>query len=205
MLLSFHAILFFFLQPDELEEGEIAVSGDSHMDHQQPGSWIHDRDEGEDEQVLQPKITRKRSIRVRPRHTLERPEEKSGIEAQRGDSCLMPFQVDHKYQAQLRTDAEMKTFGEPSASRHDQSDSSKGRRNLPSRRMANTSKVHASPKSSRLNIQSAPAEDAAELSRESWDGKVTTTNGNSLLGSKMSDIIHRRVCLIHCILILFFI
>ncbi|XP_043805233.1 ATP-dependent helicase BRM isoform X3 [Manihot esculenta] len=178
--------------PDELEEGEIAVSGDSHMDHQQSGSWMHDRDEGEEEQVLQPKIKRKRSIRVRPRHTLEKTEEKSGIEAQRGDSGLLPFQMDHKYQSQLRTDAEMKTFGEPSASRHDQSDSSKGRRNFPSRRMANTSKVHASPKSSRLNIQSAPAEDAAELSRESWDGKVTTTNGNSLLGSKMSDIIHRR-------------
>lgn len=195
MLLSFHAILFFFLQPDELEEGEIVVSGDSHMDHQQPGSWIHDRDEGEDEQVLQPKITRKRSIRVRPRHTLERPEEKSGIEAQRGDSCLMPFQVDHKYQAQLRTDAEMKTFREPDASRHDQSDSSKSRRNLPSRRIGNTSKLHASPKSSRLNIQSAPAEDA-EISRENRDGKATNTSGNSLLGSKMSDVIQRRVCFV---------
>ncbi|KAF2315290.1 hypothetical protein GH714_038735 [Hevea brasiliensis] len=135
---------------DELEEGEIAVSGDSHMDHQQSGSWIQDRDEGEDEQVLQPKITRKRSIRVRPRHTLEKPE-KSGIEAHRGDSGLMPFQVDHKHQSQLRTDAEMKTFGQPSASRHDQTDSSKGRRSLPSRRIANTTKLHASPKSSRLN------------------------------------------------------
>ncbi|KAK6140625.1 hypothetical protein DH2020_025625 [Rehmannia glutinosa] len=41
---------------DDLEEGEIAVSGDSPMDQQQSGSWIQDRDEGEDEQVLQPKI-----------------------------------------------------------------------------------------------------------------------------------------------------
>ncbi|KAF2291129.1 hypothetical protein GH714_020283 [Hevea brasiliensis] len=177
--------------PDELEEGEIAVSGDSHVDHQQSGSWIHDRDEGEDEQVLQPKIKRKRSIRVRPRQNLERPEEKSGIEAQRGDSCLMPFQVDHKYLAQLRTDTEMKTFGEPEASRHDHSESSKSRRNLPSRRIASTSKLHASPKSSRLNVQCAPAEDS-ENSRENWDGKVTNTSGNSLLGSKMSDVIQRR-------------
>lgn len=187
---------FKFFQPDELEEGEIAVSGDSHMDHQQSGSWTHDRDEGEDEQDLQPKIKRKRSIRVRPRHAVERPEEKSGNEVQRGDSCLLPFQADHKYQAQLRTDAEMKTFGEPNVLKHDHGDSSKSRRNLPSRRIANTSKLHASPKSSRLNLQSAPAEEAAEHSRESWDGKVTNASGHSMLGSKMSDVIQRRVCTI---------
>ncbi|XP_044493591.1 ATP-dependent helicase BRM-like isoform X2 [Mangifera indica] len=99
--------------PDELEEGEIAVSADSHMDHQQSGSWTHDRDEGEDEQqVLQPKIKRKRSIRVRPRHTVEKQEEKPWNEApslQRGDSSLLPFQMEHKYQAQLRTETETKT------------------------------------------------------------------------------------------------
>ncbi|XP_050237936.1 ATP-dependent helicase BRM [Mercurialis annua] len=177
---------------DELEEGEIAVSGDSHMDHQQSGSWIHDREEGEDEQVLQPKIKRKRSIRLRPRHTMERPDEKSGIEVQRGDACLLPFQGDHKYQAQLRTDAKMKTFGEPNPSRNDQSDSTKSRRNLPSRRIANTSKLHASPKSSRLNLQTAPPEDATEHSRESWDGKATNASGSSVIGSKMSDVIQRR-------------
>ncbi|XP_065859640.1 ATP-dependent helicase BRM [Euphorbia lathyris] len=175
---------------DDLEEGEIAMSGDSHMDHQQSGSWIHDRDECEDEQVLQPKVKRKRSIRVRPRHNLEKPEEKSG--AERGDSSLLPFHVDHKYQAQLRTESEVKTFGEPIASRHDQSDSSRSRRNLPSRRIANASKSHTSPKSSRLNLQSAPVEDAAEHSRESWDGKVTNSSGSSMLGSKMSDVIQRR-------------
>ncbi|KAL0428846.1 UNVERIFIED_CONTAM: ATP-dependent helicase BRM [Sesamum radiatum] len=62
---------------DELEEGEIAVSGDSPMDQQQSGSWIQEREEGEDEQVLQPKVKRKRSIRLRPRHTTERSEEKA--------------------------------------------------------------------------------------------------------------------------------
>jgi len=181
------------LQPDELEEGEIAVSGDSHMDHQQSGSWIHDRDEGEDEQVLQPKIKRKRSIRLRPRLTVERPEEKSSNDVQRGDSFLLPFQVDNKYQAQLKSDTEMKALVEPSGLKHDQSDSSRSRRNLPSRRIAKTSKLRASPKSSRLNLQSAPAEDAAEHSRESWDGKVPSTSGASTLG-KMSDVIQRRVC-----------
>ncbi|KAL8499941.1 hypothetical protein ACS0TY_019807 [Phlomoides rotata] len=59
---------------DELE-GEIAVTGDSPMEQQQSGSWTHDRLEGEDEQVLQPKIKRKRSLWLRPRHTTERSED----------------------------------------------------------------------------------------------------------------------------------
>lgn len=177
--------------PDELEEGEIAVSGDSHMDHQQSGSWIHDRDEGEDEQVLQPKIKRKRSIRIRPRHTVERPEEKSSNEKsslQRGDSSQLPMQVDHKYEAQLRSDPEAKLFGESNAFKHDQSDSSlKSRRNLPSRKIGNTSKLHASPKSGKLNCMSARAEDVAEHSREGWDGKVMNTGG-----PRMPEIMQRK-------------
>ncbi|CAN6271151.1 unnamed protein product [Urochloa humidicola] len=67
--------------PDDLEEGEIAMSGDSHMDLQQSGSWNHERDDGEDEQVLQPKIKRKRSIRIRPRpNNAEKQEDRSGGE-----------------------------------------------------------------------------------------------------------------------------
>ncbi|CAK7348865.1 unnamed protein product [Dovyalis caffra] len=194
--LSKKPVCFFFLYTKFLLSlylrGEIAVSGDSHMDHQQSGSWIHDRDEGEDEQVLQPKIKRKRSIRLRPRQPVERPEEKSSNDVQRGDICLLPFQVDHKYQAQLRNDTEMKAAVEPSGFKHDQSDSSRSRRSLPSRRIAKTSKLRASPKSSRLNLQSAPADDAAEQSRESWDGKVPSTSGASMLGTKMSDVIQRR-------------
>ncbi|PON68081.1 BRAHMA (BRM) ATPase [Parasponia andersonii] len=182
--------------PDELEEGEIAVSGDSHMDHQQSGSWIHEREEAEDEQVLQPKIKRKRSLRIRPRHNVERPEEKSSNETsslQRGDSSLLPFQVDHKYQTQLRGDPEMKTYGDSSAFRHDQNDSSsKTRRNLPSRRIANASKLHASPKSTRLNSMSASADDTSEHPRDNWDGKVVNSAGTSALGSKMPEIIQRR-------------
>ena len=168
------------------------------MDHQQSGSWTHDRDEGEDEQVLQPKIKRKRSIRVRPRHTVERPEEKSCNEVpslQRGDPSLLTFQMDHKYQAQLRTDAEMKTHGEPNSIKNDQSESSsKSRRNLPSKRIANTPKSRASPKSGRLNSISGPAEDATDHGRDSWDSKVTNASGSSNFGVKMSDVIQRRVC-----------
>ncbi|KAK3028777.1 hypothetical protein RJ639_037998 [Escallonia herrerae] len=173
--------------PDELEEGEIAMSGDSHMDLQQSGSWIHDRDEGEDEQVLQPKIKRKRSIRVRPRHAAEKPEDKAEKPfLHRGDSSQLPFQVDHKYDPQYKMDAEHKLPGEPSSYKHDQSNSSvKIRRNLPSRKVPNTPKVHASLKPSRVSIP-APTEDVAEPFVESWDRKVMNVNGSSVDGSKMS-------------------
>ncbi|XP_061341259.1 ATP-dependent helicase BRM-like isoform X3 [Gastrolobium bilobum] len=175
---------------DELEEGEIALSGDSHMDHQQSGSWIHDRDEGEDEQVLQkPKIKRKRSLRVRPRHATERPEEKSASEM----TSHLAVQADHKHQAPLRTDLETKPFGDSNTSRHDQNTSSlKNKRTLPSRRVANTSKSHSSPKSSHLNCISAPSEDVGEHSRESWEGKPINSSGSSAHGTKMTEII--QVC-----------
>lgn len=167
------------------------------MDHQQSGSWIHDRDEGEDEQVLQPKIKRKRSIRIRPRIPVERAEEKSIHEKQsiqRGDSSQLSMQVDHKYEAQLRSDPEAKLFVESGAFKHEQSDSSlKSRRNPPSRRIGNTSKLHSSPKSAKLNCMSARAEDVAEHSRESWDGKVVNTGGPSVFGPKMSESLQRKV------------
>ncbi|GLU00741.1 hypothetical protein SLE2022_180870 [Rubroshorea leprosula] len=182
--------------PDELEEGEIAASVDSHIDHQQSGSWIHDRDEGEDEQVLQPKIKRKRSIRLRPRHTVERPEEKSSsdlLSIQRGESSLMSTQLDHKHQSQLKTEVETKTSRERSSFKHDPSDSSlKNRRNLPSRKIANTPKSHASPNSGRLSYVSGPGEDALEPSRESWDNKLTSFSGTSNFGVKMSDSVQRK-------------
>ncbi|MBA0704416.1 hypothetical protein Golax_016673 [Gossypium laxum] len=181
--------------PDELEEGEIAASGDSHVDHQQSESWIHGRDEGEYEQVVQPKIKRKRSIRVRPRHTVERAEEKSVTEVphlERGDSSLLPFQLDQKYQSQLRIDTETKATRERNAIKHDPNDSSsKCRRNLPSIKIANTSKLHASLKSGKMHSESAPV-DAGKSSRESWDNKLVNTSGSSNSGAKMSDLIQRK-------------
>ena len=143
------------------------------MDHQQSGSWIHDRDEGEDEQVLQqPKIKRKRSLRVRPRHAMERLEDKSGneiISLQRGESSLL---ADYKYQIQTRIDPESKSFGDSNASKRDKNESSltslKNKQKLSSRKVANTSKLHGSPKSNRLNCTSAPSEDGNEHPRESW-------------------------------------
>ncbi|XP_058743971.1 ATP-dependent helicase BRM-like [Vicia villosa] len=174
---------------DELEEGEIAMSVDSHMEHQQSGSWIHDRDEGEDEQVLQkPKIKRKRSLRVRPRHASEKPEERSGSEM----IPRLSVQADRKYQAQLRTDLESKSHVDSNASRNDQNTSLKNKRTLPSRRVANTSKLHGSPKPTRLNTISAPSEDGGEHSRESWEGKPINSSGSSAHGSRMTEIIQRR-------------
>ncbi|KAK7274397.1 hypothetical protein RIF29_15482 [Crotalaria pallida] len=175
---------------DDLEEGEIAVSGDSHMDHQQSGSWIHERDDGEDEQVLQqPKIKRKRSLRVRPRHAAERPEEKSANEM----ASHLAVQADHKYQAQLRTDLESKSFVDSNASKHDQNSSSvKNKRTLPSRKVANTSKLHGSPKPSRLNSISAHSEDGSERSRESWEGKPINPSGSSAHGTKTTEVIQRK-------------
>ncbi|XP_042478717.1 ATP-dependent helicase BRM-like isoform X2 [Macadamia integrifolia] len=183
--------------PDELEEGEIAESGDSHMNLQQSGSWIHDHDDCEDEQVLQPKIKRKRSIRLRPRNTLERVEEKSSSEnpfLQPGNSYQLAFQVDHDHEAHLRTDPEIETFEERVAQRQDPSNLISKKRNLPSRRVANSLKQHVE-KPNRLNCMVGPAEDAKEHSRESWDGKSVNTSRSDFFGAKMSNLTQRKVLL----------
>ncbi|GMI66832.1 FLORAL FUSED ORGANS 3, CHROMATIN REMODELING 2, ARABIDOPSIS THALIANA BRAHMA, BRAHMA [Hibiscus trionum] len=179
---------------DELEEGEIAISRDSHMNHQQSESWIHDREEGEDEQVVQPKMKRKRSIRVRPRHTVERAEKSvTGVShLQRRESSLLSSQLDHKYQSQLRIDTETKPTRERNAFRHDPNDSSsKTKRNLPSRKISNTSKLHASPKSGRVNM-AATLENVGEPSRENRDSKLVNTSGSPNFAVKMSDVIQRK-------------
>lgn len=181
---------------DDLEEGEIAGSGDSHLDIQQSGSWNHEREEGEDEQVLQkPKIKRKRSIRLRPRHTMERSEERYSNEKpslqQRGDSSQ--FLTDKKFGGQFRIEPESKMFGDSAAFKQDQSDmSSKNRRTLPSRRTGSTSKLHASTKPGRPTNLPAPMDEAGEHSRDSWEGKDVNTSGNSNFGAKMSDIVQRK-------------
>lgn len=180
---------------DELEEGEIAVSGDSHLDIQQSGSWNHEREDGEDEQVLQPKIKRKRSIRLRPRHTMERPEDRYSNEkpsVQRGDSSQSQFLADKKFVAQAKIESESKMFGDSATFKQDQSDmSSKARRSLPSRRTGSTSKLHASTKPSRPSNLPTPTDEAGDNSRDSWEDKDINT-GNSNYAAKMSDIIQRK-------------
>nr|GMC91119.1 ATP-dependent helicase BRM [Ipomoea batatas] len=177
---------------DELEEGEIAVSGDSHIDLQQSGSWIQGRDEGEEEQVLQqPKIKRKRSIRIRPKHAAEKQEEKSSekVPVLSGKSSQLPLQVDRKYDLQIRNGRGPKIHGDPSAIKDDQTDSSfKGRRNLPSRKNSHLVKVQGLVKSGR----SAPPEEAAEQMRQNWESKVMNTTGASGGGVKMSKAIQKQ-------------
>ncbi|KAL0373680.1 UNVERIFIED_CONTAM: ATP-dependent helicase BRM [Sesamum radiatum] len=177
---------------DELEEGEIAVSGDSPMDHQQSGGWIQDRDEGEDEQVLQPKIKRKRSIRLRPRLTVERSEEEHNDKSslQLGDPSQLPFQVDGTYGSQAREDSAHKFRGDSSSLSPCRNVSSvKNRRNLPLKKKSNTGEEHML-KSGRVNYGSTPPDDAAEHSRETWDSKVMKRPKSS--ASKMSEVIQRK-------------
>lgn len=182
-------MLFLINQGDELEEGEIALSGDSPMDQQQSGSWTQDRDEGEDEQVLQPKIKRKRSIRLRPRHTIERStEDKPSV--RRGDPSQLPFHVEQKHKSQARDDRPHKVLGDSSSLKVEKNDSSiKNKRNLPSRR--STANVLGSLKSGRVNYGSIN-DDAPEHSRENLDSKVT--KGAKGSGAKMSEAVQRKVC-----------
>lgn len=154
------------------------------MDHQQSGSWNHERDEGEDEQVLQPKTTGKRSRRGRPKCAIERLEGKSSNE--RGSMQLL-MQVDHDYDLQSRNGPEFDSGSE----RHDLSASSLGqRRNLPPR----TSSHVNMQKSSRLNY--LPAEDIMDHSREKWNGKAISSMDTSPASTKMSDGMQRKVCVL---------
>lgn len=167
------------------------MSGDSHVDRQQSGSWMHERDEGEEEQVLQPKIRRKRSIRLRPRQMVEKLED---THLRRGDSSSSPFQLDFKHLANQRSDGDTRTLRGRNAMKHDPGDSSKNKRNIPPRKIANTSKPQQSPRAGRLGSLSSSVDDVAEASRESWDGKIFNTNGTSNFGAKMSDVVQRKVC-----------
>ncbi|XP_054784705.1 ATP-dependent helicase BRM isoform X2 [Prosopis cineraria] len=156
------------MMTEELEEGEIAVSGDSHVDHQQSGSWIHDREEGEDEQALQPKFKRKRSRRVRPcLATTDRVEEKSGSEMaplQHGKSAHLTVHADQKYHAQSRTEPDAKSLGEFNAARHDQNE---------------------------LLLTNKRKDDGEQL-REKWEGKPINSIGSSAIGAKMSEMVQRK-------------
>ncbi|KAL0339434.1 UNVERIFIED_CONTAM: ATP-dependent helicase BRM [Sesamum angustifolium] len=177
---------------DELEEGEIAVSGDSQMDHQQSGGWIQDCDEGEDEQVLQPKIKRKRSIRPRPRLTVERSEEKHNdkLSLRLGDPSQLPFQVDGTYGSQARDDRAHKFRGDSSSLSPCRNVSSvKNRRNVPLKKNSNTGEEHAL-KSGRVNYGSTPPDDAVEHSRGTWDSKVMKRPKSN--ANKMSEVVQRK-------------
>lgn len=162
--------------------------------HQQSGSWIQDQDDGEDDQVLQPKIKRKRSIRLHPRHTADRSEEKYGknLSIHCQDASQLPFQMDHRCDSQARDDSSQKVHGKSSLLKHDKTDSSfKNRRNLPSRKLLSSAQMQVSVKSGRGNRVSSPSIDDGEYQRENWDSKVM--KGAKGGGSKMSEVIQRKV------------
>ncbi|GKC31233.1 ATP-dependent helicase BRM [Tanacetum coccineum] len=152
-------------QRDDLEEGEIAMSGDAHVNHQRSGSSNHDHDENEDEHVLQHKIKQKRSIRIRPRLVVERLDEKSSDR-----SSLLH--------------ADQKPVQESNAYKHDQSNpSSKGKQNPPEGKITG--------KATRTNPVSAPSKDALEHTKERLVVKVN--NGSGPFGeATMTEAIQRR-------------
>ncbi|CAH9108266.1 unnamed protein product [Cuscuta epithymum] len=170
---------------DELEEGEIAASGDSPMDLQLSGSWTQGRDEGEEEQVLQPKIKRKRSIRFRPKQAPERLEEKSieKLTVLTRKSSHLP-QVDRKYDLQTRDARGQKIHGDPFPPiKDDPTDSLyKGRRSLPSRKSSPLVNVQGVVKSGRSSVLPAPPEESAEQIRQNWDSKAMSASGGASCG-----------------------
>uniref|UniRef100_A0A453MUD2 ATP-dependent helicase BRM n=4 Tax=Aegilops tauschii subsp. strangulata TaxID=200361 RepID=A0A453MUD2_AEGTS len=164
---------------DDLEDGEIALSGDSHMDLQQSGSWNHDRDDGEDEQVLQPKIKRKRSLRTRPRLSTDKQEDRSGADGtfpQRGARLLFPGDGDYDSQQDAHA------LADPTSRQQDTVHPVvKQKRNMPS--------VKASPASraAKSTHLSGSGEGSAEHSKQNWSNKVMNS-----AGTKMSDSMQRK-------------
>jgi hypothetical protein len=174
------------LQPDDLEEGEIAMSGDSHMDLQQSGSWNHERDDGEDEQVLQPKIKRKRSIRLRPKPNAEKQEDRSGEGAFPQRGTHLAFQGDGHYDSQFKSDLDARAF--PAARQQDAVHPIvKQKRNMSSR------KVSPASRSGKLSHLSGSGEGSAELSKENWSSKAIDSTAPEFGGTKMSDSMQRKV------------
>ncbi|KAJ9539405.1 hypothetical protein OSB04_032138 [Centaurea solstitialis] len=164
---------------DDLEEGEIAFLGDSRIEIQPSGSGNQDRDEGgEDEQVLQPKIKRKRSIRLRPRQAAERVEEKPTVF--RGGISHVPIQTDRK--PFVKTEIEQKPVVDPIES------SVKTKTTPPTRKNGNKGNVHIAVRPTRGNSVSAPGKEAVEHPKVASDAKV----GPSIGGTKMSEAIQRR-------------
>ncbi|KAL8138466.1 hypothetical protein V2J09_004467 [Rumex salicifolius] len=172
----------------DLEDGETAVSGDSHVDLQQSGSWNYDRGGCEDEQVLQPKIKRKRSVRLRPRAFVGRQEDRPAydrLSLNCGDSLQLRSQMEEKFCMQH------KTLAEPLCKQGRNGPSLQSRPSLPAR-TGNISKLHAPTKLSRVNSVSARSEEPEDDSRGSWNGKATSASTNSNYDAKMSDVIQRR-------------
>lgn len=185
-----------FFQIDDLEEGEIAMSSDSHIDLQQSGSYALEREECEDEQVLQPRIKRKRSMRIRPRPLADKLEEKSNSSKrpapQQGSQLTMPAENDHALRS--RPESESEAFNEPVSDVPDTGNISvKQKRTSTSRKGPATQRSNAMLKASRLNSVSGVSEGSTENARESWNGRAQNNSGSTSAGTKTSDMMQRKV------------
>ncbi|KAH0470770.1 hypothetical protein IEQ34_000493 [Dendrobium chrysotoxum] len=168
---------------NELEEGEIAVSGDSYIDIQRSGSWKHDHDEVDDEQVIQPKLKRKRSKRYRPKHTVERSEEKSSTYRTFSRHGSQPLSCVHHDNVMLsRMDEGIGEFNRKSPS------SLKQITNFPTRRAPIINKHKYGGSSYLIGCE----EDALDHSRESWNGQARYNTVPGLIRKKMSDSMQRK-------------
>ncbi|RRT56960.1 hypothetical protein B296_00047547 [Ensete ventricosum] len=172
---------------DELEEGEIAVSGDSLMDLHQSDSLVYDHDDLDDDQVVQPKIKRKRSIRLRPRFSMERTEDKSSSHRAPFHHGSWPLlQAKHEKLAEFNAE-EFEAFGEAGSGSQDRSSPPlKQRCTLPSR-------VISPPVVQKSGRMSASAEDGYEHSMESWNSKAISSSGPSFVATRMTDSTQRKV------------
>lgn len=162
------------------------MSGDSHMDLQQSGSWNHERDDGEDEQVLQPKIKRKRSIRIRPRLSAEKQEDRNGdgVFPQRGSH--LAFQGDGDYDSQFKFEQDARSLAEPVPRAQDAVHPiAKQKRNMSSRKVSPASRTGG------LAYLSGSGEGSTERSKENWSVKAIDS---AMTGrTKMSDSMQRKV------------
>ncbi|XP_042421381.1 ATP-dependent helicase BRM-like isoform X2 [Zingiber officinale] len=171
---------------EELEEGEIAVSGDSHLDLQQSGSQLHDHEDGEeDQQVLQPKIKRKRSIRIHPRYNVEKDDKQSDIAKIAARSSKL-LKVGNEYDSPSRT-GKLESFSDAGLGKHGTTNSLlKHKHNTPAK------KISPMPISDRISYFSGTTEDGNGHSRESWNNKANNSGGSTHMGEKMSDITQRK-------------
>ncbi|CAI9279148.1 unnamed protein product [Lactuca saligna] len=170
---------------DDLEEGEIAMSGESHMEVQQSGSLNHDREENEDEQVLQPKIKRKRSIRVRPRLAVDSLLRVDSFQADRRLHGIGKTQM-HNTQPEQKMVQEKNTYKNDHHHHSNPATSLKAKRTPPAnRKIPNKASLHVPGKPTRPNPISTPSD--AEHSHSLSEVKVK--NGS---GPIMTEAIQRR-------------
>jgi len=158
------------------------------MDLQQSGSWNHERDDGEDEQVLQPKIKRKRSIRLRPKPNAEKQEDRSGEGVFPQHGTHLALQGDGHYDSQFKSNLDSRSFTSPAARQQDAVHPIvKQKRNMPSR------KVSPASRSGKLTYLSGSGEGSAERSKENWNSKAIDSATPEFRGTKMSDSMQRKV------------